>query len=1281
MCRIWVGRLLILGLGLGLPVPLYAQSLPRVQWIGPGENKPQAAAGAYYFRRAFVLHSATEPPVEEAGLDLAARGPFTVWLNGTLLGQGQDPRRIFSFEVRKYLRNGENVLAVAVQPLPGQPLGLLVRLGYVPNGQSKQALVSDAAWQGSWQAGPGWQQPGYSARDWHAVRLLGPVGKAGPFPDLVWDERFQVPPGFRVEPAVRPPAADPIFSLINMTFDEKGRLLVSRENGPVLVCTDPDAHGVFQTVRPYCEQVRNCQGMCWVEDALYLVGQGPQGAGLYRVRDSRGQDRADEVVCLHRFAGGMGEHGPHAVLHGPDDWLYLVIGNHAWAQIGPDVGPPNPRALAANSPWLRWPTGRMGPDQGRPDTTEDVLLPRMNDARGHAANILAPGGTIWRLDRQGQQMALVAAGFRNAYDAAFSPEGELFTFDSDMEWDEHLPWYRAVRICHCPPGADFVWRTGSANTPDYYLDSLPPLYETGRGSPVGLEFYDHRVFPARYQGAYFLGDWALGVIYAAHLERAGATYKAQVERFCVGAPMNVTDLGVGPDGALYFVLGGRNTQGGVYRIVYDPAEKKPAARGAQTLVDQVLERPQPLAAWSRAWLRRFLQSLKDTGTPFSPQQRLAHAVAAVAHDPAAPTRRRLRALDYLQTVSTPGRLEVFQALAQDREPLVRAHSIWLLGVNEARNARPTLLAALHDADPLVRRRACEALIRAGLEPPLEDLWPLLGDADRFVRHAARLVLERIEPSRWAERLAAEKDDQTAWQAIVALCQRNWAAPYAELVFRRLSSPPAPSAPEKALLDYLRTLQLALIHIPSRPAPVREIAQQCVRLFPQASWRVNRELAILLTAFQREGLLATPITEKLYQALEASAGDRAQQIHYFYCLRLLKEGWTPAMKRGLALWYDGTQSWRGGFSFTPFLENIFRETLSVYTLAERRQLLAEARQHPLPALVLCTRLQLEKQPELASDLVHLLTELKQGRPVFRQDELQQAALGALVHNATIQPNSEYWGALLAGLESSNPLVLAQALRLLRQASELRPQKDDPGPYRAVLTAAARLRSVKDRAEAVALLRQWRGPLFGDGPSKADVELRLWARWFRQTFPKEPLPAFRETETSSRSKYQMGQLLPLLEQAAAQKKGNVARGRQVFIKAQCSKCHKHGADGEGGIGPDLTNLAQRFKRADILESILEPSKVISDQYRAMTITTKAGQELHGLVSVQGDTVTVTLSDASRVVLRKEEIESQVASLVSVMPEQLLDALSIEEIIDLFAYLEAPAESSSAPSAHPK
>jgi putative heme-binding domain-containing protein len=1239
-----------------------------VQWIWHSEVDPgkPAPAGPRYFRRAVDIKGLIEPPVDEAVLDVGATGPVTVWVNGVKVGEATDTRRVLSLDVRKNVVKGRNVFALEVRPGTG-PAAVLARLGFTPNGQSKTSLVSDAAWRSSATAADGWQQIAFNEVGWQTVRVLGPVGNKGPVPGFVWDDRFAVPPGFRVEEAVRIPEADRSFSLINMTFDDKGRLLVSREGRGVLLCTDPDKDGVLQTVRPYCTQVTNCQGMCWVGDALLLVGNGPQGTGLYRCRDARGQDRLDEVTLLHSFPrvpvpqygvqGGITEHGPHAILHGPDGWLYLVIGNHAWA--GADK-------LAANSPLTRWPAGLLGPDQGKPGTTEDVLLPRLNDARGHAANILAPGGTIWRLDRNGHNMSLVAAGFRNEFDAAFSPEGELFTFDSDMEWDENLPWYRAVRVCHCPPGADFVWRTGAANTPDYYIDSLPPLHETGRGSPVGLEFYDHHAFPAKYRGAYFMADWAIGVIFAVHLERDGATYKGKVERFCVGAPMNVTDLNVGPDGALYFVMGGRGTQGGVYRIVAD--NKAPAADVTRlSRVDRVLAAPQPLAAWSRARLARFVRELPDDGGKITPQERLAHEVAAVAHDSAAPVMRRVRALDYLQTYYAPGRAEVLLALARDGSPEVRAHAVWLLGVNEVKQARDTLLAALKDADALVRRRACEALIRAGIEPPVGALWPLLGDGDRFVRHAARLVLERIDPKRWAERVVNEKDDERAWNSIVALCQANRAAPFAEPIFGRLRTPPA-AMPEKALLDYLRTLQMALIHVPARPASVKGIAAECDRLFPNASWRVNRELAVLLTDFQKEGQLERPAVPKLYQALAQSKGDRKQQIHYFYCMRLLKDGWTPEEKLGLAAWYDGTRDWHGGHSFVPFLENIFRETLQAYTAAERRQLLERGPSMPLPALVLCTRLQLEPQPELMPALQGLLERLNKTKDVFRGNELRQAAQAAFLRAVTTHPTPETWPALVGGLGSKNPIVLSESVHALRKLPAVRPKADEPGPYRALLVAASELRNPRDRWEAVELLRQWNGRSFGAPRGQADGELKLWARWFAQSFPKErPLPLAGSGQSAGQSKYKMADLLRVLDRAAAEAKGDVARGRLVFTKASCIKCHKHGKEGEG-VGPDLTSLAKRFKRSDILEAILEPSKVISDQYRATTVTTTSGQQLNGLAAVQGDTITLVLSDASKVTLKRDDIESQVASLVSIMPEQLLDPLTEQEIIDLFAFLES-------------
>src|SRR5204863_9789442 len=134
---------------------------------------------------------------------------------------------------------------------------------------------------------------------------------------------------------------------------------------------------------------------------------------------------------------------------------------------------------------------------------EDFLLPRQWDGNGHAAGILAPGGYVVRTDAEGKTWELMLGGFRNAYDIAFNPDGELFTFDSDMEWDWGMPWYRPIRINHCVPGAEFGWRSGSAVWPAYYPDSLPSVVDIGVGSPTGVKFGTRSNFPDKYRRAVY----------------------------------------------------------------------------------------------------------------------------------------------------------------------------------------------------------------------------------------------------------------------------------------------------------------------------------------------------------------------------------------------------------------------------------------------------------------------------------------------------------------------------------------------------------------------------------------------------------------------------------------------------------------------------------------------------------------------------------------------------------------------------------------------------------
>jgi putative heme-binding domain-containing protein len=1256
------------------PWQVHAQAAPAMQWIWFDEGNPlvDAPADSRYFRRAFDVERANSGDVTSANLEITADNRFIVWVNGTRVGQGDSWAELHRFNVLTHLLDGKNVIAVqAINE--GGPAGLVVHLRWTPKGKKPREIVSDGSWKTVKAAGLGWWKSEFDDAKWSKARVLGPYGRVGPWgtggggaPGTPPQRKFTVPDGYKVELAVKVPDDRGPFSLVNMTFDARGRLLVSQEGGSILLCTKPDDKGVLQEVRDYCSLVKNCHGMCWANDSLYLVGNGPKGTGLYRCRDTKGKDVIDEATLVHRFDGGMGEHGPHAVIHGPDNKLYVCIGNHAHARIGPKQSP-NPEKLAENSPLRRWPTGGQGPDQGQKGSTEDVLLPRLNDANGHAANIRAPGGTIWRMDLDGKNVALVSAGFRNQFDAAFSPTGELFSFDSDMEWDEGLPWYRAVRVLHCPPGSDFVWRTGAANTPNYYIDSLPPIYETGRGSPVGVTFCDGQFFGKKYDGAFFMADWSIGVIYALHLKRKGASYEAKPERFLVGTPANVTDLEFGPNGCLYFTMGGRGSHGGVYRVVWDASPVRNLSFLAPTVQKQVPRTlvdtsVQPLSAWSRRSVARTMTSAAKIG--FLPDNR--DFLLDIASDSDGPLTTRLRALLLWQLHGEP-KVPSLVKLAASKDAAIRAQIMSLLGASESTTAKNTLLGALADDDAMVRRRACEALIRAGIEPEVKALWPLLADDDQFVRTAARLVLERIDPKKWVAQLGEQKD-LPAWEAIIALCKTGKAAEYADAIFERLKKSDLKGM--HGLLGYLRTVQLACFHVSdsggSRPplAAVKEIASSCDKLFPYDEKLVNRELAILLTQFRRTGVIDSAVGPKLLAAIEASKGDRQQQIHYFYCLLLLHDGWTKEQKAALARWYESTRTWSGGASYTGFLGNIFRDCLTAYDLADRKALLDQGETLPQACLILAQRLQNDRQTEMLPALKTLAAKVET-KSLPRAAELRRHLEDAIVRTISDHPRAEDYPDLLRALASTNKLAMFDALVAIKRIPT-RPKSEDAQPFRTVLLAATKL-DAGNRWKAVELLRHWTNDKqFGAEIGQWQPELQAWSRWFAQSFPKEPPLPDVEGEKTTPAKYKYDELLHYLMKGEGHK-GDVKKGRFVFEKASCLKCHKYGKEGEG-LGPDLTTLSKRFKRADVLESIYYPSKVISDQYRSTTFLTFKGQRIEGLAAVQGDTITVLQSDGTKVTLRKKDIDQQYASLVSVMPEKLLDALSKTEIADLFAFLES-------------
>lgn len=387
-------------------------------------------------------------------------------------------------------------------------------------------------------------------------------------------EKLKLPKGFRAE-HLYSPSANQQGSWVSMTFDSKGRLITSDQYGalyrmelsPIGSNTAPKIEklivGSDESIQRDTTTLKigmgYAQGLLYAFNSLYVMVNHnsnkdfDKNTGLYRLQDSDGDDQFDKITLLKSMKGEPGEHGPHSIVLSPDKKsIYIAAGNHT------DL----PEMDSYRLP---------------PVWKDDNLFPQIKDPRGHATNRGAPGGWIAHIDSLGQQWELVSAGYRNQFDIAFNEAGDMFTYDSDMEWDFGTPWYRPTRICHVVSGSEYGWRTGNGKWSPSYPDNLPPVLNVGQGSPTNLIYGTTAKFPEKYKKSLFAFDWSFGIIYAIQLTPKGASYEAKAEEFISGSPLPLTDGVIGPDGALYFLTGGRRLESDLYRVFYEEADKENTA--------------------------------------------------------------------------------------------------------------------------------------------------------------------------------------------------------------------------------------------------------------------------------------------------------------------------------------------------------------------------------------------------------------------------------------------------------------------------------------------------------------------------------------------------------------------------------------------------------------------------------------------------------------------------------------------------------------------------------
>ena len=654
-------------------------------------------------------------------------------------------------------------------------------------------------------------------------------------------DRIKAPEGFKVELLYSVPG-DSLGSWVALCVDDKGRIYASDQYGDLYRFPAPAAGQTLKAadIKKMPVSIRAINGMVWAFGALYAGVNDYEKkipSGFYRLSDSDGDDQLDKVELIRDIQSG-GDHGVHKVVVTPDQQgFYLITGNNSIKTETPATSP-------------------VAPLWG-----DDHLLPRMPDGRGHNRHVLAPGGIVYRISKDGKTFETFASGFRNIYGGAVNRAGDLFTYDADMEYDFNTSWYRPTRVNHVVSGGEYGWRNGAGKYPEFYPDNLPATVNIGPGSPTGIGFGYGAKFPAKYQEALYIMDWSWGKIYAIDLKAKGASYVGTKTDFIGGAPLPVTDLLIHPqDGAMYFAIGGRKVQSGLYRVTYIGKE----------------------------------------------------------------------------------------------------------------STEPVLASTAKASPAVIARKALEQFHGKQDAKAADAAWPHLSSSDRWLRFSARVVLEHQPYAGWAERAFAEKNTTARLEALLALARQAAKCPYhterAAKPDPRTGIAPTTAAPtpaEAALRDRLLaalraddfsqlTQEQKLLHVRltqiilhrfGNPdaAGVAAIIAQYDPAYPSADFGLNWLLVETL------GYLQSPTLAAKAMAFVANAGSQEPELEVMRSVRMLKAGWTPALREAQLNWFVKAASYRGGSSFGKFVEFIRNDSLATFTpeeLTRNEKLIALAKNPPV-----------------------------------------------------------------------------------------------------------------------------------------------------------------------------------------------------------------------------------------------------------------------------------------------------------------------------------------------
>lgn len=680
-----------------------------------------------FVRRSFTLDATPD----KATLSVVCDNQCRIYVNGALVARDDSWESKTTVDVADELQQGENVVAVHAWN-EGGAAGVAARLEWRVGGKVHE-LVTDDSWQLSEDDPDGWHAPGFDAAGWQAATSHGELGQAG----LPWSGQLGADAlGKNVdphEPQLAEPAVDvggpwaeshrvvqllavprELGSWVSLCCDPKGRLYACSQTGGLYRVTPARDVDELSLIEPVPVGLGGAHGLLWWRDSLYAVVNG-QDSGLYRMRDTDGDDMLDQLELLQAL-DGSGEHGPHSVEVAPDgEHLLVVCGNHT---VPPEL-------VSEDLPH---------------EVHEDRLVARLEDPHKYWEGHSPRGGWVCECDADGGNWRLICSGFRNPYDICVLPDGRVWAYDADMEWDMGMPWYRPTRLLEVVPGVDYGWRIGSAKWPTDYPEPPLTLKDLGPGSPTGMDLWGDQVVAL---------DWTFGTVYA------------NGEAVLTGAPLPLCDAAVAPDGhAGYLVTGGRGLPTRVLAVLperpyvthtaatWADAEARPTLRERDDFQRRMRSVELRLAT------ERASREQWPTIDPTDPDAAIA-VLLAIA--------RKGTSDDLPRVVRDLGRLSFAELDRDNRIGWLRVHALALMWLGEPDEAVrgamvERLLPLFPNGDERIDQDLCELLVALDAPGLLDRAEPLLRE------------LRPATPAPWAE--VASRNDR-----------------YGRVIVRMLENPP------------------------------------------------------------------------------------------------------------------------------------------------------------------------------------------------------------------------------------------------------------------------------------------------------------------------------------------------------------------------------------------------------------------------------------------------------------------------------------------------------------